>query len=159
MSKTLLSLSLLSLLAKEVRSANSTFGSVKKSNMRDLLVNRANRSQNKRLSYVFWHTVFSLLFPFLCPRANHSCCSSLSRSSQKSDNERIAPVALYKRVNMSDSLQSLRTKERHEQLALFHSCAHNKRAKRVKKRRAKSQLCRNIIQRYMYTNLETLSFI
>ena len=157
MSKTLLSLSLFSLLAKEVWSANSTFGSVKRATWGICLW--IEQIALKTRDYRMFFYIFSLLFPFLCPRANHSCCSSLSRSSQKSDNERIAPVALYKRVNMSDSLQSLRTKERHEQFALFHSCAHNKRAKRVKKRRAKSQLCRNTIQRYMYTNLETLPFI
>ena len=34
--------------------------------------------------------------------------------------ERIAPVALYKRLTMSDSLRSLMTKERREKFALFH---------------------------------------
>ena len=44
------------------------------------------------------------------------------RSWQKNDSERIAPVALYKRANMSNSLLLLMTKERwdRERFALFH---------------------------------------
>ena len=61
--------------------------------------------------------------PFLCPRANPSCRFLLSRSSlscslQKSDHERNAPVALYIRAAVSDSLRLLITKKQQEQIAL-----------------------------------------
>ena len=47
--------------------------------------------------------------------ANRSC-----RSLQKSVRERIVPVALYKRVIVSDLLPLLITKEGRERFALFH---------------------------------------
>ena len=74
--------------------------------------------------------------------ANHSGCSK-----QKSDRERFAPVALYKRATMSDSFRSLMTKDQpwaiHSGLSwqksngsesLFCSFAHKKRANRSKNR-------------------------
>ena len=52
-----------------------------------------------------FHHVFSLLYPYLCPRANRSRRSSLRRSLQKSDRERerFAPLAIKKEQNR-DSL-------------------------------------------------------
>ena len=99
--------------------------------MSNLLVIRANPSlkrvkKNSYFSYVFDR--FSLLFPFLCPRAlaqwlffkerreRFAHCCSL----QKSNCERIAQIALYKRATVSNLLQSLMTKEQRERFALFH---------------------------------------
>ena len=83
--------------------------SFKQSNVSDSLAIWANRSQKtsdslkKFVFFVcFWH-----FFPFLCPRANCSCCSSLIGSFLKSD--------------LSNSLTSLFTKEWPER-------SHNKRA-------------------------------
>ena len=90
---------------------------------------------------------FSHLSPVLSPTANccaiRSCCSLL-----KSDDERITPIALYKRVAVSDFLRSLKTIEWLERFALFHqqiglalfrSFAHKKQAIRSKNRWVNSQ--------------------
>ena len=72
-----------------------------------------------------------------------SCCSLL-----KSDDEQITPIALYKRVAVSDFLRSLKTIEWLERFALFHqqiglalfrSFAHKKQAIRSKNRWVNSQ--------------------
>ena len=46
--------------------------------------------------------------------------NSLSLLFNMNNHERIGPVALYKRANVSDSLPSLMTKEQWERFALFH---------------------------------------
>ena len=82
--------------------------------------------KNSSISPCFW-----LLFPFLCPRTNHSRCSSLCRSFLKS--------------NGSNLLSSFFTKERQEQNreSLFCSFALKKRAIRSKNQRVNSQPCKN----------------
>ena len=109
------------LFTKERRKGMSLVALLKKSNGSDSLLigslalkKRAIRS--KKSIFLQFFTVF----PLLCPRANRSCCSFLkingsdllsmlftkerpwanrsSRSLQKSDCERFAPVALYKIV-------------------------------------------------------------
>ena len=59
-----------------------------------------------------------LLFFKECPWANPSGRSGLSE--QKGDREWFAPVTLYKRVTVSNSLRSLMTKEQWEWFPLFH---------------------------------------
>ena len=78
---------------------------------------RASRESLSKMSdllkkihiFLFVFDSFSLLFPFLCPRANRSHRSLL-----------FAPNALYKRATMSDWLLSLMTKERQERFVLFY---------------------------------------
>ena len=97
------------------------------------------RSQNnervdQKKCFIMFLTVISLFFPLLSPRANCPCCSSLWCSLQKSVCEQIAPITLYKRSSMSDSLFS-------KSESLFRSFAHKKRAIRLKNQRADSQPC------------------
>ena len=67
---------------------------------------------------------FFIAFPLFMPKSNHSHRSlprrfflksdgsdSLCHSLQKNDREQIAPVALYKRMTVSESLPSLFTEE------------------------------------------------
>ena len=57
--------------------------------------------RSKKSYFCMFLAVFVILFPFLCPRANHSRCSSLSRSRhslQKRNCERFAPIAYDKRA-------------------------------------------------------------
>ena len=70
----------------------------------------------KNSYFCIFLTVFHCFSSFLCPRA---ICSY--HSLQKSDCERIAPIALYKRATVSVSLKSLMTKERQERLLFFTS--------------------------------------
>ena len=62
--------------------------------------------------------MFLTFFPFLCPIANRSHRSSLISSFLKSYLS--TPIALYKRVTVSDLLRSLMTKEWQELFILFH---------------------------------------
>ena len=90
---------------------------------------RANHSKKTYFFYVF--DSYSQFFPFLCPSAHpfhHSllsrCFLKSDRSNllfKKSDHERIADVALYKRATMRDSLRSLMTKEQWSDLLFFMS--------------------------------------
>ena len=80
--------------------------SLKKSNVSDSPMIRANCSQkwkNERIA--FKNSYFSYVLDSFPPFYAQ---------------ERIAPVALYKRLTMSDSLRSLMTTERREKFALFH---------------------------------------
>ena len=66
---------------------------------------------------IFHHVFnsFSLIFPFLYPRANHSRLSLLHKRVTVS----VWLPSLCKRATLSDSHPSLFTKERHERITLF----------------------------------------
>ena len=57
----------------------------------------------------------SLFVPLLFFKVRQNSCCSL----QKSDHEQIAPLAIYKRATVSNSIPSLFTKELREQFTLF----------------------------------------
>ena len=76
-----------------------------------MLINKQFVRKIRKKSYFSY--VFLQFFPFLCQRANSSCCSWLSCYFLKSDREGIAQVALNKRATVSDSLLLLFTKEKH----------------------------------------------
>ena len=95
-----------------------------KKSHRERITKKSDREQFTQVSYNKRAT--GLFFPFLCPRANPSCRFLLSRSSlscslQKSDHERNAPVALYIRAAVSDSLRLLITKKNNRSKSLFPS--------------------------------------
>ena len=78
--------------------------------------------QNSYFLYVF--DSFSLLFLFLCPRANRSLCSSLSHSRhslQKSDHEQFGTSRSGQKSDRSDSQFFMSE-------SFFHTFAHKKRA-------------------------------
>ena len=77
----------------------------------ELLINKQFVQKIRKKSYFSY--VFLQFSPFLCQRANPSCCSWLSCYFLKSDREGIAQVALNKRATVSDSLLLLFTKEKH----------------------------------------------
>ena len=84
---------------------------------------------SKNSYFCMFLIVFHCFSPFLCPRANPSRRSSLSRSFLKSDGSDFSccslqksdfePIALYKRATVSNLLPSLFTKEQRERFALF----------------------------------------
>ena len=120
---------------------NSDFGQIalvtlKKRAMQancSLSLSKNERFDQKKF-FIMFLTVISLFFPLLSPRANCPCCSSLWCSLQKSVCEQIAPITLYKRSSVSNSLFS-------KSESLFCSFAHKKRAIRLKNQRADSQPC------------------
>ena len=94
----------------------------KRANSSLIQANRTQKTSDSPKKFVFFVYIWRF-FPFLCPWANRSRCSSLPRSFlksevrnslrsliTKSDHERVAHIALYKRATVSDLLRSLMTK-------------------------------------------------
>ena len=77
-----------------------------------------NESLSKKERFtrkIVFFICFCQFFPHFMPKS-----SSLCRSLKKSDRERIAPLTLFKRATVSDSLPLRMTKEGQEWFALFH---------------------------------------
>ena len=103
----------------------------KRANSSLIQANRTQKTSDSLKKFVFFVCIWRF-FPFLCPWANRSRCSSLLRSFLKSEVRNslrslitksdcvwFAQVAHDKRATVSDSLTSLFTKERQEQFPFF----------------------------------------
>ena len=102
-------------LYKSVTWTNCSSCSLKKNNVSDSLVIRMNRLQKKSESLKKL-TVFPLFMSK--SKSFPSLFSHLLLFKERF--EQFAPMAIYKRVTMSDSLRLLMTKEQQERNALFH---------------------------------------
>ena len=103
---------------------------------------RANWSQKTSnvLEKSNFSYVFDSFFPFFMPKSELLPSLFAHSFFFKEQLERFAPVALYKRATMSNSLWSLMTKEGRERFAFFHekialSLTKNKRIARKTNKR------------------------
>ena len=102
-------------LSKRATVRESHLISLKKSDVRDLLVIREKTSDSLGKKCIFCR-FFTAFPPLYAKRANHSSCSSLFFKDQQ---DGFALVTPYKRATVSKLIPSFFKKERREQIDIF----------------------------------------